>query len=260
MENRPLLHIIKAGGSVFQSEEVEVQFLKDFTALEGKKILVHGGGNQASLWLSKLGINPIKVEGRRITDRPTLEVITKVYAGLNKEIVAKLQAMGCKCLGISGADGGTIQAHKREVKEVDYGYAGDIDLINLSAIIPLLQIKYNLVFCPLTYNPKGSLLNTNADTIASKLAISLSKMFQVELQFIGNTPGVLTDIENPESKISQLAFEEYEIMKEEGNISEGMIPKLDNAFDALNSGIHSIQLDNRINIQDIHCGGTQLKL
>ena len=258
MNNKPNLHIIKAGGSVFQDEEVENRFLRDFTLLPGKKILVHGGGNQASQWLNRLGIEPKKIDGRRITDHPTLEVVTKVYAGLNKEIVAKLQALGCKCIGLSGADGGILQAHRRKVEDIDYGYAGDIDHINLNAVIPLLQIKFNLVFCPLTYDPKGALLNTNADTIASALAIAFSKLFQVSLQYIGDTPGVLLDIDKPQSVIPQLNFETYQTLKEKGQITSGMIPKLDNAFASLNSGVHTIGLDNRINNKGAHSGGTTL--
>ncbi len=260
MHNTPNLHIIKAGGVLFNDSISQDTFLHDFANLSGKKILVHGGGLQANQLLNRLGISPVKIEGRRITDQETLEAVTWSYAGLNKKIVAQLQSFGCKTLGLSGADGAAIQAHKREVKEIDYGFAGDIDHINLSSIIPLLQIKYALVFCPLTYDPNGTLLNTNADTIATQLAISLSKQFTVRLQFVGDTPGVFKDFQDPNSILSSLTLAEYESLKESGQIADGMIPKLDNAFAGLDAGIDSICINNQIQTAEKTVSGTNIAL
>lgn len=260
MHNAPDLHIIKAGGALFENPSKQQSFLQDFANLPGKKILVHGGGLQANRLLERLGIRPVKVAGRRITDLQTLEAVTLSYAGLNKMIVAKLQSFGCKSIGLSGADGAIVQAHKRKVEEIDYGYAGDIDHINLSAIIPLLQIKYSLVFCPLTYDPNGSLLNTNADTIATQLSISLSKQFTVRLQFVGDTPGVLQDVNDPNSLLPHLTLADYESLKGSGQISDGMIPKLDNAFAGVNAGIHSICINNQIQSVGLPTNGTTITL
>jgi acetylglutamate kinase len=235
------LVIIKIGGNVVDKPSVLNRVLKDFAAIEGRKILVHGGGKMADQLLKKLNIEPQKVEGRRLTDAATLEVVTMVYAGLiNKNIVAQLQAYGCQTVGLTGADLNMIQAHKRTRGNVDYGFAGDVDAVNTEGVALLLQQADALVFAPITHDKKGQLLNTNADTIAATLAIELSDLFDISLKFVFEKKGVLADPTNEDSVISQISYADFQIAKADGSISDGMIPKLDNAFNVLNAGVQSV--------------------
>ena len=235
------LVIIKVGGNVIDNPSVLSTVLDDFSKIESRKILVHGGGKVADGLLKKLNIVPQKVEGRRLTDEATLEVITMVYAGLiNKNVVAQLQSRDCNAMGLTGADVNAIQAHKRTKGNVDYGFAGDIDAVNTEGVAHLLKFAEALVFAPITHDKKGQLLNTNADTIASTLAVALSEQFDVTLKFVFEKKGVLSDPNDDDSVISLISYTDFQAGKADGSISDGMIPKLDNAFNAMKSGVQSV--------------------
>jgi acetylglutamate kinase len=231
---KPKLSIVKIGGNVIEDQGELSRFLKLFTALQGLKILVHGGGKLATDLAQKLGIESKMVGGRRITDAQGLEVITMVYAGLtNKNIVAGLQALDCNAIGLSGADGNTILAHKRVVKDIDYGFAGDVDGVNVSVITDLLNAGLTPVFCAMTHDGKGQLLNTNADTIASEIAIGMGKICQTTLYYCFEKKGVLQDVTNESSVIRQINTNSYQELLQKKVISEGMLPKMENCFHAL---------------------------
>lgn len=237
------LYIIKIGGNVIDNSENLYHFLKDFEALEGHKILVHGGGKVATQMAEDLGIESKMVDGRRITDIETLRVVTMVYGGLiNKNIVAQLQRFGNNAIGLTGADGNFIKAVKRPVKTIDYGYVGDIvsDSINPHNIGKLLGSGFTPVFCAITHDGEGQLLNTNADTIASALAVSLSALYETTLIYCFEKKGVLKDINDEESLIADINPERYEQLKEEKIIHSGMLPKLDNAFTAISCGVKAV--------------------
>ena len=216
-----------------------------FAKVPNPKIMVHGGGNMASEVSNKLGIIPKMVNGRRITDEATLEVVTMVYGGLvNKRLVAQLQSKGVNAIGLSGADGNIILARKRPVKEIDYGFAGDLKNSSPASqsLEVLLANEFVPICCPLTHDGKGQLLNTNADTIASHLGITLGNKFKVRLTYCLDKPGVLTDPNDHSSVIKNLNPASYQQLVSEGVINEGMIPKLDNAFTGLRLGIDEIYL------------------
>ncbi|MEZ4840723.1 MAG: acetylglutamate kinase [Flavobacteriaceae bacterium] len=235
------LHIIKIGGNVINDEASLSEFLKDFAQVSGKKILVHGGGKKASELLKSIGIEPKMVGGRRITDQATLEVVTMVYAGLiNKNIVAQLQQNNCNAIGLSGADGNSIKAHKRLVKDIDYGFAGDVDVVENKTFKALLDNELTPVLCAITHDKKGQLLNTNADTITSEVATALSNDYEVTITYCFEKKGVLTDINNDDSVIEKIDTQKYESLKNDGIISDGMLPKLENCFYALNKGVSKI--------------------
>lgn len=235
------LSIVKIGGNIIEKPLDLAAFLKQFASLNGPKILVHGGGKLATQMATQLGIESKMVGGRRITDAETLEVITMVYAGLtNKNIVAALQANGCNAIGLSGADGDAIQAHKRPVKDIDYGFAGDVDGVNAPMISALLNQGLTPVFCAMTHNGKGQLLNTNADTIASELAIGLGALYTTTLFYCFEKKGVLRDITDTDSVFPHIDTKKYRELLKEGIISEGMLPKLTNCFHALNHGVNKV--------------------
>lgn len=237
----PKLFILKIGGKLIENKNQLRQVLSDFSELSGYKILVHGGGKRANQLCQALSIEPKMIDGRRITDEPTLEIVTMVYAGLiNKGIVSQLQMMGSNAIGLSGADGNTILAHKRIVKRIDYGYAGDIDQVNVHMISGLLAIGLTPVFCAITHDGKGQLLNTNADTIAATLAIGLAQQFEVHLKYCFEKRGVLHNPEDDASVIAKLDPHRYQTYQKTGVINEGMIPKLDNAFYALGRGVKEV--------------------
>lgn len=239
------LNILKIGGKLLADESQLEEMLQVFTALEGLKILVHGGGNRANELIKELGIEPKMINGRRITDEPTLEIVTMVYAGLiNKGLVAKLQAMQCPAIGLSGADGNAILAHKRVVKDIDYGFAGDIDAIGVETFKHLLSGGLVPVCCAITHDGHGQLLNTNADTIASSLAAALAPHYRVRLQYSFEKPGVLMNPSDDNSVITRLNKTTYQQYKKEGIITDGMIPKLDNAFAGLDAGVSEIIIGN----------------
>ena len=237
------LYVIKIGGNVIDNSENLYHFLKDFTALSGYKILVHGGGKAATRMSETLGIPGNLVDGRRITDLETLRIVTMVYAGLiNKNIIAQLQRFGDNAIGLTGADGDFIRTKKRAVKEIDYGFVGDIDAdsVKPQQIIALMEAGFTPVFCALTHDGEGQLLNTNADTIASALAVSLSNHFETTLIYCFEKKGVLQDIDDDESLIREINPEHYEKLKLERIIHSGMLPKLDNAFSAIACGVKAV--------------------
>ncbi|MBL1409788.1 acetylglutamate kinase [Sphingobacterium faecale] len=245
------LNIIKIGGNVIDDDIQLEAFLEKFAAIPGKKILVHGGGKIATRLGSRLGIEAKLVEGRRVTDKEMLDVVTMVYAGLtNKRIVASLQKYQCDAIGLSGADGNVIKSIKRPVKDIDYGYVGDIlvDSVNVPAIKKFLEAGFTPVFSAITHNGNGQLLNTNADTIASALSTSLSGLYDVSLIYCFEKNGVLSDVLDDNSVIETIAIEQFENYKAKGIISEGMIPKLQNAFEAINKGVKSVYIGNATNL------------
>jgi len=245
------LFIIKIGGNVIDSPKALDRFLSDFAAIKGKKILVHGGGKIATELGKKLGIETKMVEGRRITDADTIDLVTMTYAGLiNKKIVAALQAKGCNAIGFSGADGNLIQAIRRPVKTIDYGFVGDIadDSVNTSLLSSLLDQDVMPVVCPITHDGEGHLLNTNADTIAAVLAIAMAKKMESRLFYCFEKNGVLRDVNDDSSFIAELNQSHYDEMKGKNQIYEGMIPKLDNAFQTVAKGVHSVYICNAFHL------------
>ena len=242
---RDHLIIIKVGGKIVEEEDSLRSLLKDFSRIAGGKILVHGGGKTATALAEKLGIETKMVDGRRITDAETLKVATMVYAGLvNKTIVAGLQALGNNAIGLSGADLDIIRAVKRPVGAVDYGYVGDINWVNAQAIAELLDNGAIPVLAPITHDGKGSLLNTNADTIASEVATSLSSRYEVRLIFCFEKHGVLLNEADDKSVIPEIDPVLFEELKAKGTISGGMIPKLENGFNALRRGVSMVVVTN----------------
>lgn len=230
------------------------QFLKDFTALDGYKILVHGGGKVATDLSETMGIEARVVDGRRITDIETLRVVTMVYGGLiNKNIVAQLQRYGNNAIGLTGADGDLIRAEKRPVKTIDYGFVGDIDetSVNLKGIASLMGAGFTPVFCALTHDGEGQLLNTNADTIASVLAVALAKMYHTTLVYCLEKKGVLMDINDEDSIIRNINPERYEELKTKQIIHSGMLPKLDNAFTAIACGVKAVLIGRSDEIENL---------
>jgi acetylglutamate kinase len=239
------LSIIKIGGNIIEDEISLNKFLKLFSNLEGNKILVHGGGKRATHIASKLGIESKMVKGRRVTDPETLEVITMVYGGLvNKNVVAKLQALGTDAIGLTGADINSIQSDKRPVKDIDFGFVGDVKKVASKSINKLLKADFTPVFCAITHDGNGQLLNTNADTIASKIAVGMSEVYDTSIYYCFELNGVLEDFNDKESIIKKINSENYQKLLKEGIISDGMIPKLDNCFDALNSGVQKVHIGN----------------
>ena len=239
------LYILKIGGRVTDNQEQLNLVLDDFTKIQGPKILVHGGGNKASELSEKLGIKPKMINGRRITNLETLDVVTMIYAGLvNKDLVVRLQSKNVNAIGLSGADGNSILAKKRPVGEIDYGFAGDLpDKAQVSeSLLLMLNNGLTPVFCALTHDGNGQLLNTNADTIASYLAKTLSASYTVKLVYCLDKPGVLLDKEDNSTVINELGPAYYQDLISDQTIQSGMIPKLDNAFSALRLGVNQIYL------------------
>ncbi|MEM1121383.1 MAG: acetylglutamate kinase [Bacteroidota bacterium] len=235
------LTVVKIGGNVINDKVLLAKVLADFAAIEEAKILVHGGGKKASALMRQMGMQPKMIEGRRITDAATLEVVTMVYAGLiNKKVVADLQAIGCNAIGLTGADLNSIQSHKRIVKDIDYGFVGDIDHISAGNISKLLIADFIPVFCAITHDKNGQLLNTNADSIASRLAVGVSDLFEVTLVLCFEKDGVLSDSEDDTSVIPTLTHDQFQAYKQSGVIYEGMIPKVEGAFYALQNGVANV--------------------
>ncbi len=235
------LSVVKIGGNVIENKEELNKFLLAFSKKDGLKLLVHGGGKLATELGHKLGITSKLIGGRRITDAQSLDLITMVYGGLvNKNIVAQLQALHCNALGLSGADGNTIWAHKRPAKEIDYGFAGDVDGINTQTISLFLNNGLLPVFCAITHDEKGQLLNTNADTIASELAIGLSKAYETTLYFCFDKKGVLLDISDDHSVVKHINSKKYQELISMQVIADGMLPKMENCFHALHKNVHQV--------------------
>jgi len=253
------LYVIKIGGNIIDDEAKLIEFLTAFAHIDSgmasarvpRKILVHGGGKLATELAERLHIPQRLIDGRRITDAETLEIVTMVYAGyINKTIVTRLQSLGCNAFGLCGADGRIVVAHKRIHPTIDYGFVGDIDSINVSLLDNLLRQELTLVVAPITQNNEGQLLNTNADTVAQEIATAMGAAYNVHLIYSFEKSGVLTDVNDESSVIAQLTWENYQRMKspdrETGvpKINAGMIPKLDNAFSALRAGVKKITIGN----------------
>ena len=235
------LTIIKVGGKIVEEKETLNQLLHDFSSIDGFKILVHGGGRSATKLAAQLGIESKMVDGRRITDAETLKIVTMVYGGLvNKNIVAGLQAVGVNALGLTGADMNIIRSDKRPVKEVDYGYVGDVKEINAPLLVSLIRQGIVPVLAPLTHDKQGNILNTNADTIAGETAKALAGYFDVTLMFCFEKKGVLSDENNDESVIPCIDRKTFKRYVASGVIQGGMIPKLENAFQAIDAGVHEV--------------------
>jgi acetylglutamate kinase len=237
------LFVIKIGGNVIDDTNSLNFFLKDFADIKAKKILVHGGGKIATKIGEQLGIQSNYIHGRRITDEATIDLVTMVYGGLvNKKIVAKLQSLQCNAIGLTGADANIIPAIKRPVKDIDYGFVGDITkekmaVMNLEI---LLNNNFTMVVAPLTHDGNGQMLNTNADTIASSLAVALSESYDVRLIYCFEKKGVLENVEDDYSVISLITWEKYQQLLIEKKLFDGILPKIDNAFAAISSGVKEV--------------------
>ena len=239
------LSIVKIGGNIIEDETSLNAFLKLFSNLEGKKILVHGGGKRATHIASKLGVESQMVNGRRITDADTLEVITMVYGGLvNKNVVAKLQALNTNAIGLTGADVNSIKSDKRPVKEIDFGFVGDVKQVAHESVDKLIQADFTPVFCAITHNGNGQLLNTNADTITSQVAIGMSELYETSIYYCFELNGVLEDINDKNSVVKHINTKTYQELLDQGVITDGMLPKLENCFDALRGGVSKINMGN----------------
>ena len=243
------LTVLKVGGAVVEDPQALDAFLAGFAAMQGLKVLVHGGGRAATKVAAQLGVPTRMVDGRRITDADMLRVVTMVYGGLvNKGVVAALQARGVNALGLTGADLGCMLAVKRPVKDIDYGFVGDMERVDTSILADLIARGVVPVMAPLCFDGKGSLLNTNADTIASSLAQALAVEYDVTLTFCFEKNGVLLDPDDPSSVIREMRKADYERYLAEDVISGGMIPKLDNAFAAIDAGVNKVVITNANNL------------
>ncbi|TBW26678.1 acetylglutamate kinase [Gramella sp. KN1008] len=240
---KSVLKIVKTGGKLIENKARFQEFLKDFSALGGPKILVHGGGNFATEVATKLGYETKMLDGRRITDENSMQVITMVYAGLiSKNIVAGLQKLGSNAVGLCGADGKSVISRKRPVKEVDYGFVGDIKEVNTTFILSLLEQDIVPVFSAISYSNEGEILNTNADSVAAEISKAMSREYETELYYCFEKKGVLADAQDDNSVIEVLDKEKYQELVEKKIISDGMLPKLHNCFQALENGVSTIYL------------------
>lgn len=262
-DNGKKLYVIKIGGNIIDNELALRSFLKSFSEIVGghtsppsgdggtKAILIHGGGKLATRMAEAMGIQQQMVDGRRITDAETLKIVTMVYAGhINKNIVAQLQSFGCNAIGMSGTDSNVIKAQKR-VAAIDYGYVGDIDEVNAQVLHTLLQINDAVVLAPITHDGKGQLLNTNADTIAQETAKAMSRLYHVDLIYSFEKSGVLLDVNDESSVISRINPLSYQELKTQNKIFAGMLPKLENAFTAINSGVQKVIIGKAEELADL---------
>ena len=259
------LFIIKIGGNVIDDEQNLSSFLDDVASINGKKILVHGGGKIATKIGEQLGIAPNYINGRRITDAATIDLVTMVYGGLvNKKMVAQLQSRGNNAIGLTGADANIIPAVKRPVKEIDYGFAGDVkeNEINADIVASFLENNLTPVFAPLTHDGKGQVLNTNADTIASSLAVVLSKKYNVRLIYCFEKKGVLENVEDEGSLITLITKDIYKYLLAHNKLFDGILPKIDNAFAAIDNGVQEVIIgdakDLLLNVSE-RVAGTMIK-
>ncbi|MBQ9547963.1 MAG: acetylglutamate kinase [Bacteroidales bacterium] len=254
------LKVIKVGGAVLEDGVAQRSFLKRFAALPGKKLLVHGGGRSASALAARLGLPARFAGGRRLTDAATLDLVTMVYGGrVNRGLVAALQGLGVNALGLCGADAGCIRATRRppvfvasEDREIDYGFVGDISYVNAPFLSGLLEQGLVPVLAPLSWDGSGGLFNTNADTVASAVAVALSAHYEVELLFCFEKNGVLLRPDDPSSLIPELSKAHFEELVTEGVVSGGMLPKLENAFTAVENGVRAVRITSAEDLQ----GGT----
>ena len=253
------LTVVKVGGAVVEDEAQLAQLLKDFSAIEGRKVLVHGGGRRATQVAKSLGIESKMVNGRRITDADMLQVVTMVYGGLvNKNLVARLQANGVNALGLTGADMNVIRSVKRPVKDgVDFGFVGDVKQADGKRLSELIEMGITPVMAPLTHDGQGNILNTNADTIAAETAKSLSPYYDVTLIYSFEKKGVLSNADDDDSVIPVITREDFQRYVADGTIAGGMIPKLENAFDAIDAGVSRVNITLATAIDGLH--GTMIK-
>ena len=263
------LTLVKVGGAIVENADSLSSLLDKFASIEGHKVLVHGGGRSATRIAERLGLPQQMVAGRRVTDADTLRVVTMVYAGLvNKNIVAQLQARGINALGLTGADMNVISSHRRPPKQVrmddgstqtvDYGFVGDIDQVNADLLADLIAKGVVPVMCPIGHDTQGSLLNTNADTIAAEVAKALARNFEVTLVYCFEKRGVLRDADDDDSVIPCITQAEFPVLVEQGIVSGGMLPKLENAFDAIRAGVHEVVI-TRADALDHPSEGTRLR-
>lgn len=249
------LTIIKVGGKIVENSESLNALLKDFVAVEGKKLLVHGGGRSATQMAARLGVETKMVDGRRITDEAMLEVVTMVYGGLvNKRIVAGLQALGIDAVGLTGADMNIVLSDKRKVSAVDYGWVGDVKRVNAEAVATLIESGCCPVVAPLTHDGCGHMLNTNADTMAGEMAKAMAAHYDVTLMFCFEKPGVLADENDDSSLIPTITPAVLDDLKCRGVVSGGMIPKLDNAIACVSAGVESVVITQADRIADPYAG------
>lgn len=239
------LFVIKIGGNVIDDENNLSAFLKDFAAISGKKILIHGGGKIATKLGDKLGIESKYINGRRVTDADTIDLVTMVYGGLvNKKIVAQLQALHCNAIGLTGADGNIIPATKRPITKegIDFGFVGDVNTKELGSSNLELMLANGLtpIIAPLTHDGKGQILNTNADTIASAVAVVLSAIYDVRLVYCFEKKGVLDNVDDDNSVIPLITKDIYKLLKDGNKLFDGILPKIDNAFTAIDSGVKEV--------------------
>lgn len=247
-----MIKVVKIGGNVIDNEAALERFVADFAAIEGPKILVHGGGKLATRLAEKLEIPTTMIDGRRVTDRDTLDVVTMVYAGLvNKKVVALLQAAGCNAIGLSGADANVVKATRRAATPIDFGFVGDIAVEGVDAdfILSLTERGVVPLFCSIMHDGNGTLLNCNADSVASAVAVAVAQKVDTELIFCFEKAGVMADVDDPNSVIAQIRPQSYKELLADGVVNKGMIPKIDGAFRALECGVkvvtikHSAQLN-----------------
>lgn len=235
--------VVKVGGAIVEDEARLSRLLSDFSAIEGRKVLVHGGGRRATAVASRLGIESKMVNGRRITDRDMLEVVTMVYGGLvNKNLVARLQANGVDAIGLTGADIDVIRSHKRPVKDVDYGFVGDVERVDEHKLRTLIEAGITPVMAPLTHDGNGNILNTNADTIAAETAKALAEHYDVTLIFSFEKKGVLSNPGDEDSVIPLITRADFERYVADGTVAGGMLPKLENAFEAISAGVSRVNI------------------
>mgnify|MGYP001140235523 FL=1 len=243
--------VFKIGGNVVDNPDALQRFIREFASIKSPKILIHGGGKEATRLSKRLDIPTQMIDGRRVTDRDTLDVVTMVYAGLiNKRIVASLQAVGCNALGLTGADADCIRATKRPANPVDYGFVGDINPSDINDLYIEYVLRQDIVpvFCAITHDGHGNLLNCNADSVASSVAIATSRIAPVELIYCFERNGVLRDVDDPDSVISITTPSIYEDLRRDNIVADGMIPKIDNAFNAINRGVESVTIKHSDNI------------
>ena len=249
--------VIKIGGNVIDNEEVLNAFLARFAAIEGDKILVHGGGKLASRLQKELGQEVQMIDGRRVTDRATLDVVTMVYAGLvNKQIIAKLQALGCNAIGLSGADGNIVRAHRRPAKPIDYGFVGDIDGVDTTMLRSLLEAGLTPVFSAIMHDGAGTLLNCNADSVTQAVALGAAQLAPTDLVFCFEKHGVLSDAENDDSVIACITPDSYLQLNADGIVSGGMIPKIENALRAVEQGVRTVRIKHADDLLEESAGTT----
>ncbi len=254
------LNILKIGGNIINDSAKLEAFLQKFAAIKGLKILVHGGGRSATDIAKKLGVETQMVGGRRITSAEMLEVVTMVFAGVNKQIVAKLQGMNCNALGLTGADLNLIRAVKRPVQTIDYGFVGDVIGVNHLQLKNLLNLNISPIVAPLTHDKHGQLLNTNADTVAASLAKAMAIHYEVNLMYCFEKNGVLLDVEDDNSFVPQMSLEEFGGYQKNGIVKDGMIPKLTTGFEALKEGVEKVVICSAEGLDVEELKGTKLVL